>query len=94
MIDVAPPLIIEVSSPSTRQYDQTLKRTVYQKLRGSEYWFVDVPSSSIWIYRRREPDAEFDEPLVLHDATDVLRTPVIPGLEVRMADIFDVRPPT
>jgi Uma2 family endonuclease len=43
---VAPLLVVEVLSPSTRRYDATLKRDVYEESGVASYWMFDpkVPS--------------------------------------------------
>jgi len=43
---VAPLLVIEVLSPSTRRYDATVKRSVYEESGVASYWMFDpeVPS--------------------------------------------------
>jgi Uma2 family endonuclease len=40
-LKVAPLLVVEVLSPSTRLYDLNTKRSAYEKLGGSSYWIVD-----------------------------------------------------
>ena len=42
----APDLVVEVSSPSTRRYDLGDKRLWYERQGVSEYWFVDLDSTS------------------------------------------------
>lgn len=46
----APSLIVEVLSPSTEQYDRTLKKQLYQQAGVPEYWIVDVRGKQIEQY--------------------------------------------
>jgi Uma2 family endonuclease len=82
-----PELVIEVASPSTRHRDETVKRTLYDRTGVSEYWVVDPELDVIRVYRR---DGEgFARPIQLSaEADDVLTTPLLPGLELPLADIF------
>ena len=36
-----PDLVIEILSPSTREYDQQLKKRLYEQSQVPEYWIVD-----------------------------------------------------
>jgi Uma2 family endonuclease len=81
-----PELVIEIGSPSTRQRDETIKRRLYHRTGVSEYWVVDPELDVVRVYR--SPDA-FERPAELsREAGHVLTTPLLPGLELRLAEIF------
>jgi Uma2 family endonuclease len=82
-----PELVVEIGSPGTRRRDETTKRTLYERTGVSEYWVVDPELEVIRVYRR---DGErFARPHELSaEAGDVLTTPLLPGLELRLDDIF------
>ena len=42
-----PDLVIEILSPSTREYDQQLKKRLYEQSQVPEYWIVDPEEQSI-----------------------------------------------
>ena len=42
-----PDLVIEILSPSTKKYDQQLKRQLYEQFQVPEYWIVDPENQSI-----------------------------------------------
>jgi Uma2 family endonuclease len=82
-----PELVVEIGSPSTRKRDETIKKRLYEREGVSEYWVVDPELDAIRVYvrngerfgRARELSAE---------AGDVLTTPLLPGLELRLVDVF------
>jgi Uma2 family endonuclease len=85
----APDLVVEVASKSTRKRDLTIKRDLYARYHVREYWFVDPTAKSVRVYRESKNAGTFDEPRELWlDQEDVLTTPILPGLELRLADIF------
>lgn len=90
-LDIAPALVIEVSSASTRKYDATIKRALYETIGVTEYWIVDVPTSSVSVYRRSSTGSAFNEPMVLHVPGDLVTTELMPGLRLHLTDIFDIR---
>jgi Uma2 family endonuclease len=83
-----PELVVEVGSPSTRRRDETIKRALYERAGVSEYWFVDTELDVVRVYRRLAGDG-FAQPeqLSLH-AGNVLTTPLLPGLELPLSEIF------
>jgi Uma2 family endonuclease len=83
----APDLAIEILSPSTRHRDETLKRERYEMWGVEEYWLVDAKRRSVRVYRRSgtgfgAPEEFFAVP------SDVMTTPLLPGLEFQVTQIF------
>ena len=87
---VGPPaLAVEVRSPSTWRYDVGTKKRIYERLGLAELWLVDTESDTVLVYRRSSPEvAEFDVELEL-GAGDALTTPLLPGLAIDLARLFD-----
>jgi Uma2 family endonuclease len=87
----APDLVVEVLSPSTRRLDETLKLERYAELGVREYWIIDPQ----WQWRtlklyRRLARGSFGSAVVLSAAAgDLLSTPLLPGLAIPMAEIFE-----
>lgn len=82
-----PEIVIEIASRGTRKRDETSKRRLYERVGVSEYWIVDPEIDVVRIFRR-EGDS-FARPLELaREAGDVLTTPLLPGLEIRLARVF------
>jgi Uma2 family endonuclease len=83
----APDLVVEIGSKSTRKRDETIKRHLYERTGVTEYWIVDPELDVVRVYRRREE--RFERPAELSlEAGDVLKTAVLPGLELPLSRIF------
>jgi Uma2 family endonuclease len=87
----APELAVEIASESTRKRDETIKRHLYERRGVSEYWVVDPELDVIRVYRR--DGNGFARPKELaREAGDTLTTPLLPGLEMPLARLFEVDP--
>ena len=83
----APDLVIEVLSASTRRIDEGLKLDRYELLDVREYWTVDPTRTVVRVYRRAG-DRLRKEAELTAAAGDRLTTPLIPGLEIPLAELF------
>jgi Uma2 family endonuclease len=80
--------VIEILSPSSRRQDEIVKRDLYERAGIAEYWIVDPDAESVKIFRRGEENT-FQRPLlVVRHLGDGLTTPLLPGLELPLADVF------
>ena len=84
----APDLVVEIGSPSTRKRDETIKRRLYERFGVTEYWVVDPELDTIKVYRLIEGRFTRTSELSL-EQDDALTSPLFPGLELRLAEIFD-----
>lgn len=82
----APDLVIEVVSASTREYDATTKRDAYEAMGVREYWRVDPEARSVTLLRR---EGDVFGPEIVVRADETLTTPLLPGCEVPVAEIFN-----
>jgi Uma2 family endonuclease len=83
----APDLVVEILSDSTRQIDEGIKRRLYERAGAVEYWLVDSKRRTVTVLRR--VGAEFGSAEALSaEAGGVLTTPLLPGLEIRVSEIF------
>jgi Uma2 family endonuclease len=86
-IQGVPELVVEIGSPSTRKRDETIKKRLYERSGVSEYWVVDPDIEVVRVYRRG--DSGYGRPNELRlDASDVLTTPLLPGLEIALELAF------
>ena len=84
----APDLVIEILSDSTRRKDETLKRDLYERSGVREYWIVDPQASRVRIFRRS--GVRFLAAQEVSAAgKDVLTTPLLPGFQLPVGEIFE-----
>ena len=84
----APNLVVEIGSESTRKRDQTIKLRLYERFGASEYWVVDPESDAIVVHRRVGDHFERAAQLS-RQRGDTLITPLLPGLDLPLAKIFE-----
>jgi len=83
----APDLVVEIASKSTRKRDQTTKYRLYERMNVLEYWTVDRKTAIVGVHRKA--GVRFADAVELSlERGDVLTTPIFPGLQLRLADIF------
>lgn len=80
-----PDLVVEILSPSNSSYDLVKKRRVYQKHQVRDIWFVDLDAKCVMV-DRLGPSGYGDE--LVFNAEDILTTPILPGFELKVAEIF------
>ena len=78
-----PTLAVEVLSPSSARHDRGRKRERYMD-RVKEYWIVDPDAQLIEVWRPGD-----SRPEVVRDALTWQPVPEVPGLVVRVADLFE-----
>ena len=83
----APDLVVEVGSPGTRRRDEKLKHQLYERFGVSEYWVVDPDIDVVRVYRLADGRYVRVQELSL-DHGEVLATPLLPGLELPLSDLF------
>jgi Uma2 family endonuclease len=84
----APALVIEVLSPSTRQRDEKLKRSLYERAGVREYWVVDPKHARITVSRRSEDGGFPRAGEFTAEKGAVLTTPLLPGWSLALARLF------
>ena len=84
MIDGAPDIVVEILS-SDRSRDLVRKRQLYAAAGIPEYWMFDYLNDTATLLELR--NGEYIERAVL-GPSDTLTTPLLPGLEIPLADIF------
>jgi Uma2 family endonuclease len=85
----APDLVVEILSPGTRRRDTGRKRAVYDREGVREYWIVDPEARSITVLRRPRAEAGLTDVTTLAlPSDDVLESPLFPGLQVPLREVF------
>jgi Uma2 family endonuclease len=83
----APDIAIEILSESTRKTDEITKRRLYERFGVLEYWVVDPEIEIVRGYAQSR--SGFDRPRELwREHGDVLASPLLPGFEVRLDQVF------
>ena len=83
----APDLVVEIISPSTRKREETLKRSLYERVGVLEYWVCDPKTKAFHLYVRKNDRFELTAERS-HAKNDVLTTPLLAGLEIPLARVF------
>lgn len=84
----APDLAIEILSESTRNRDETRKLGLYERFGVREYWLIDPIPETARLYRR-EGDRLVLAQEISAAGGDFLETPLLPGLRIPFAEVFD-----
>ena len=81
-IKVAPHLVAEILSPSTTDYDRTIKKDLYERSGVCEYWIVDPFEQQVdqWVLA----DGKF----VLVPRANTLRLSFVNGIEVDLGTVW------
>lgn len=80
-----PELLVEILSPSTRRKDFTLKKDLYERRGVLEYWIVDPDADQVQLYERSKGRLLLQQ---VAGRDDVITTPLLPGLEIRVERLF------
>lgn len=84
----APDLIVEILSETSRKMDETLKRKLYERSGVQEYWIVDPELERVKVFRLGP--AGYGQPTELMlERQDGLTTPLLPGLTLALAELFE-----
>jgi len=81
----APDLVVEVVSSSTRKRDRKDKSRLYFEHGVKEYWLVDAEDRLVEVF---VPGARDWQRAGIFDETEVLTSPLLPGLEINLQRIF------
>ncbi|HEV7516635.1 MAG TPA: Uma2 family endonuclease [Thermoanaerobaculia bacterium] len=83
----APDLVVEILSDGTRRIDEGVKLARYELFGVREGWIFDPSTDRVRVYRaqggRLQKVAELSA-----EARDVLTTPLLPGLEIPLLELF------
>ncbi len=86
-VEGVPDIVVEILS-TDRNRDLVRKRQIYAEAGVLEYWLMDPRNDTITPLELR--DGAYVERAVL-EVDDVLTTPLLPGLAIPLADIFQHR---
>ncbi|MGH8898762.1 MAG: Uma2 family endonuclease [Egibacteraceae bacterium] len=82
----APDVVVEVSSPSTPRLELVRKRDLYERHGVPEYWYVDLETDAVQVYRLDRGRYSHPETLTRGDK---LTSPLLPGFAVAVEDVLE-----
>ena len=82
----APDLVVEILSRSTRRRDEGIKLERYDLFGVREYRLFDPDRKTARVFRRNGGRLALAADLAVGD---VLTTPLLPGLEIPLAEVFE-----
>ncbi len=82
-----PDFVIEILSGTSRKVDETIKRKLYERYGVLEYWIVDPELETVDIHRLADRKYVRAAELSL-EAGHAIETPLLPGLTLKLFDIF------
>ncbi|HLA77499.1 MAG TPA: Uma2 family endonuclease [Vicinamibacteria bacterium] len=86
-IQGAPDLVVEILSEWNRRIDEITKRDLYARHGVLEYWIVDPELETVKVYRASEQRFQRVAELAKENG-DSLTTPLLPGLNLPLGEIF------
>jgi Uma2 family endonuclease len=84
----APDLVIEILSKGTLRLDKGPKLKAYERCGVREYWIFDRFQRGVLPWRRSGASLR-SRPFLSAAAGDVLTSPLLPGFELLLAEIFE-----
>ena len=84
----APDLVIEILSKSTLRLDKGPKLKAYERWGVREYWMFDRFQRGVLPWKRSGKSLR-PRPFLSAAAKDVLTSPLLPGFELPLAEIFE-----
>ena len=82
----APDLMVEILSPGNSRTEMRDKFDLYQEAGVLEYWVVNPTEHMIQVWKLNEQGFYIGLPPTVEG--DILKTPIIPNLEVIVTDVF------
>lgn len=87
-IQGAPDLLIEILGEKNRRLDEVIKRQAYERFGAREYWILDPRWKTVQVWEGTAEGLR-RKPQLSAAAGDVLTSPLLPGFEIPLAEIFD-----
>jgi Uma2 family endonuclease len=86
-LEVPNPIAVEVLSPSTRKFDETVKKDGYFSLPSVHHYLIVDPEGPPIVHHARQPDGTTLR-LEMHEGTVALSPP---GIDVDVAELLEVQ---
>lgn len=83
--DGAPELVVEVLSARSAKHDLGVKKEIYARTGVEEFWSVDPVKRTVTVF---ELDESTTTPRATLSEGKTLTTPLLPGLKIKIRDVF------
>jgi Uma2 family endonuclease len=83
----SPDLVVEIFSESTRKLDEKVKLDLYERFDVLEYWMFNPFRKDVRVFLRMGNSLRLVAELSA-EAGDALTTPLLPGFELSLSEIF------
>lgn len=83
----APDLVVEIVSDGSRRRAHASRRQLYARFGVRELWVVDPEVETVHTLRL-DGGGSLSGPVLSREAGDRLTTPLLPGLEIPLAELF------
>ncbi len=84
-----PLVCVEIRSPTTWKNDVGRKKAVYESEGVPELWLVDDVARVVLVFRRSALGIDYFDTALELDATDTLTSPLLPGFELALSELFE-----
>ena len=81
----APDLVVEILSPSSREWDREFKKRLYEKHGVLEYWIADPDAKAVEVYTFTEDGFQLVQS---YPRTSTLSSPLLKGLKIPLEKVF------
>jgi Uma2 family endonuclease len=82
-----PDLVVEIVSEGSRRSTEVHRKLLYARFGVREYWVVEPEMETVRALRLGD-GGSLDGPVLSREAGDRLTTPLLPGLEIPLAELF------
>lgn len=84
-IQGAPDLIVEITSPASRERDRFIKKGLYTRYGVQEYWLVDLEKECVEVLSLEKTEYRL---IGIFFKEDRLSSPLFPGLNLSVGSLF------
>lgn len=81
-------LVVEIVSDSTRETDEGIKQTLYERAQVQEYWIIDPHSETVKVFQLRQGPYDSPQELTNKQTKAAITTPLLPELSLPIQEIF------
>lgn len=81
----APDLVVEITSPGTKEKDENIKLKLYQKFGVKEFWLLDPERQVLSVFQRKGRMLKL---IQKYSEIESFESPLFPGLRINLQEVF------